>query len=75
MRGAANLKGEGVGGLEAKIPKDVAKRIEVLGRMNDRRNQYRNNRMKDELMKLAMEYRRKGMMTMALEVRKEAEEL
>ncbi len=53
---------------------DVLKRIEMIGKLNDRRERYKVAGDWESLLKLADEYEAKHMSTMAGMCRKEAEE-
>jgi len=59
----------------SELKKDVQRRIEMIGKMNDRWMEYRETQDKESMLRLADEYERKKMRTMARIVRKEAGEL
>ncbi len=71
----AHQKGQGVAFQGYKLPKGVARRIEELGKLNDRRLACRSARDKYGLLELAACYAEKDMPLMAAEITKEAESL
>lgn len=56
------------------LKRDVARRIEMIGKLNDRRMEYITAGDGESLLRLAEEYEKKKMPTMANIVRKEAEQ-
>jgi hypothetical protein len=58
---------------EPKTPLAMARRIEQLGQLNDRRVKYTAAGDRESLLKLADEYAKRRMTTMAAEIRREAE--
>lgn len=66
--------GDGVGFEDTKLKPAIMRRIEELGKLNDRRVAYRAAGDGESLLKLADEYDAKRMPVMAESVRKEAYE-
>jgi hypothetical protein len=69
------MAGEGVAFGNAPLPKKTMDKIEMLGKLNDRRNKYLGKRSKAGLLRLACEYERMKMPMMAAWIRAEAREL
>lgn len=59
----------------SELKKDVQRRIEMIGKMNDRWMEYRATKDKESMLRLAEEYEKKKMRVMARIIRKEASEL
>lgn len=71
---APAVTGDGVAFAAERLKPGVARRIEELGKMNDRREAYAAAGDGESLLALAEEYEEKRMPVMAEEVRKEAYE-
>lgn len=59
----------------SELKKDVQRRIEMLGKLNDRWMEYRETQDKESMLRLASEYEDKKMRVMARIIRKEASEI
>jgi hypothetical protein len=70
-----NNVGDGVQFGYEKLKPGVARRIEELGKMNDRRLKYVAAGDAESLLKLADEYEKRKMPKMAKEIRKEASDV